>query len=64
MCGTERGSAHPCCDSRVPWAQMIVSCGRGCMGKDETGLRLETYKAHFKAELESVDKRLADPGKA
>lgn len=35
-----------------------VSCGCGCIGKDQSILDLKHYQEHLKAELKSVERRI------
>lgn len=35
------------------------NCGCGCIGQNQTVLRLERYQEHLKAELKSVERQMS-----
>ncbi len=59
MCCKGTNRWHSCHDHPVQWESSYSHCGCGCTGRDQTVFRLENYKEHLKAELKSVENRIA-----
>ncbi len=60
MCCTDPHHRAQDAFKATQWAGFgaAASCGCGCIGKDQTVLRLRHYQEHLKAELKSVERQI------
>ncbi len=65
MCCTDQPNTVP----RTPFAMaggytFPLQCGCGCIGKEQTAMRLNRYREHLKAELKHIETQIGELGKA
>jgi hypothetical protein len=56
MCCTNSHNSTP---NYLQVTPCVTHCGCGCIGKNQTTLRLKHYQEHLKDELKSVERQIS-----